>query len=67
MGLNSNTDFARQVADRNRAANPQKKFKTSAPKGAKLATGYTDRTQSREEVEDEKEERIKALEGKSVV
>lgn len=62
MGLNSNADFARQVADRNRAANPQKKFRTSAPKGANLAVGYTDRTKSRQEVEDEKEGRIKALE-----
>ena len=61
-GAFGNADFARQVADRNRAVNPQKKFRTSAPKGAKLAAGYTDRTQTRQEVEDEKETRIKALE-----
>lgn len=61
-GLFGNADFARQVAERNRAANPQKKFRTSAPKGAKLASGYMDRTQTRQEVEDEKETRIKALE-----
>lgn len=62
MGLHSNTDFARQVAERNRAANPQKKFRTSAPKGARLAAGYVDRTKSRQEEADEREGRIKALE-----
>lgn len=42
--------------------NPQKRFRTSSPKGAKLAPGYVDRTKSRQEAEDEKEGRIKALE-----
>lgn len=61
--MNINIDFARQMAERNRAANPQKKYRTSEPKGAKLADGYVDRTKSRQEVEeDEKESRIKALE-----
>lgn len=60
-------DFARQLAERNRAAHPQKKFKTSAPKGARLATGYVDRSAEREELADSKtaddrEKRLKALE-----
>lgn len=59
--MNSNADFARQVAERNRATNPQKKPRSSVPKGSKLAAGYVDRTRSRQE-EDEREARLKALE-----
>ena len=63
-------DFAKQVAERNAANNPAKKIKSSGPKGAKLASGYTDRALTRlagdddekELVKDEREERIKALE-----
>jgi hypothetical protein len=59
-------DFARQVRERNSALQPAKKFKSSAPKGVKFATGYTDRARARAEAddagEDEKAERIKALE-----
>ena len=56
-------DFARQLAERNRAVNPQKRFKTSAPKGARLASGYVDRTTEREaEAADDRETRLKALE-----
>lgn len=64
-GSHSN-DFARQLAERNAELNgrPTKKFRSSAaPKGSKLGSGYTDRTQSRiSEEEDEKSVRVKALE-----
>ncbi|KAL9615214.1 MAG: hypothetical protein Q9167_000308 [Letrouitia subvulpina] len=63
---NSKNDFARQLAERNAAMNPQatKKFRsTAAPKGTKLGSGYTDRTLLRKaDEEDEKTSRIKALE-----
>jgi hypothetical protein len=42
-----------------------KKFRTSAPKGTKIAAGYVDRAKARQEAQDEeddKAERIKALE-----
>ncbi|KAL6800289.1 hypothetical protein J3E68DRAFT_435643 [Trichoderma sp. SZMC 28012] len=55
-------DFARQLAERNQALNPPKKFKTSVPKGVKLGEGYVDRSQVRESEEDDREERLKALE-----
>jgi hypothetical protein len=62
-------DFARQLAERNSSTQPQKKFRSSAaPKGVKLPSGYTDRTQSRlgadegEQDEDDKTKRVKALE-----
>lgn len=55
--------FARQLAERNQASRPQKTFKTSAPKGVKLSSEYTDRTKSRNvEASDDREERLKALE-----
>lgn len=41
----------------------QKKLRTSAPKGSKLAQGYTDRTKAREDEEaDDRAVRLKALE-----
>ncbi|KAK6000600.1 hypothetical protein QM012_003325 [Aureobasidium pullulans] len=57
-------DFARQVAERNAANQTTKKFKGSAaPKGSRLGSGFTDRTQNRYDDEtDEKASRIKALE-----
>ena len=58
-------DFARQLAERNAKANPQdkKKIRASAPKGTKLAAGYTDRTKERTDEEDnEMAKRIKNLE-----
>lgn len=60
----SGVDFARQVAERNAANQPTKKFKgSSAPKGAKLAAGYQDRTLERKDIDDdERGARIKALE-----
>ncbi|OCK79212.1 hypothetical protein K432DRAFT_74920 [Lepidopterella palustris CBS 459.81] len=60
----TNIDFARQIAERNAGSKPQKKFRSiAAPKGTKLAAGYRDRTQGREENEaDDKEKRVKALE-----
>lgn len=71
-GYNSSRDFARQVAEhesRSDGQPPTKKFKSSAaPKGTKLAAGYSDRTNARragaddEETQDDKEKRLKALE-----
>ncbi|KAI8939117.1 hypothetical protein NX059_004952 [Plenodomus lindquistii] len=56
-------DFARQLAERNAKANPNKKARTSAPKGTKLAAGYIDRTKERtDEENNEIVQRIKALE-----
>ncbi|KAJ0121063.1 hypothetical protein J7T55_008223 [Diaporthe amygdali] len=57
-------DFARQLAERNNQDRPQKKFRTSAPKGTKFAEGYVDRAKQRqaEEEEDDKAARIQALE-----
>lgn len=55
--------FARQLAERNAKANPQKKFKSAAPKGTKLAAGYVDRSKQQEHAqEDEMEARVKNLE-----
>ncbi|KAL8831531.1 MAG: hypothetical protein Q9191_000809 [Dirinaria sp. TL-2023a] len=62
----SGNDFARQVAERDASlkAPSIKKFRSAAaPKGTKLASGYTDRTQQRiSEEEDDKATRVKALE-----
>ncbi|KAF2639988.1 hypothetical protein P280DRAFT_452322 [Massarina eburnea CBS 473.64] len=57
-------DFARQLAERNAKANPAKKFRSAAPKGTRLAAGYTDRVKTRQDDddEDEKAKRIKNLE-----
>jgi hypothetical protein len=56
-------DFARQLAERNAKNNPQKKARSSAPKGTKLAAGYTDRTKARIDDEDSDiAKRIKNLE-----
>ncbi|KAM4059691.1 RED-like protein [Hirsutella rhossiliensis] len=56
-------EFARQLAERNQAAQPQKNFKAFVPKGAKLAAGYTDRTKERlDEAADDRKERLAALE-----
>ncbi|KAL2270136.1 hypothetical protein VTJ83DRAFT_2320 [Remersonia thermophila] len=61
-------DFAKQLAERNQARSftndkAQKKFRTSAPKGTKLAAGYVDRAKTREEQEhDERVQRLQALE-----
>lgn len=62
----SGNDFARQVAERNAANQTQttRKFKGSAaPKGSRLGSGFTDRTQNRYDDEaDDRATRIKALE-----
>ncbi|KAH0542915.1 hypothetical protein FGG08_002684 [Glutinoglossum americanum] len=57
-------DFARQLAERDRPQQSQRKFRSTAtPKGAKLPSGYRDRTQDRvSEEEDGKASRIQALE-----
>ncbi|KAI0446808.1 hypothetical protein F4803DRAFT_502589 [Xylaria telfairii] len=57
------SDFARQLAERNKPHQKEKKFRSFAPKGSKLAEGYIDRTQTRQsEEEDDRETRLKALE-----
>ncbi|ROT36805.1 hypothetical protein SODALDRAFT_298398 [Sodiomyces alkalinus F11] len=57
------SDFLRQLAARDRATRQQKQFKTSAPKGSRLAQGYVDRAKEREkEAEDERARRVQALE-----
>jgi hypothetical protein len=60
----SGNDFARQVAERNAANQTTKKFKGSAaPKGSRLGSGFTDRTQNRYDDEaDDRAARIRALE-----
>lgn len=58
-------DFARQLAEaRSSSSQPTKKFRSSAaPKGTKLPSAYVDRSKLRqEELADEKEERVRALE-----
>ncbi|KAF5660993.1 hypothetical protein FHETE_8658 [Fusarium heterosporum] len=56
-------DFARQLAERNNATRPQRKFKSYDPKGVKLASGYTDRSKERdEETEDDRVAKLKELE-----
>ena len=60
-------DFAKQLAERNQAfeqqtQKQQMKFKASAPKGVKFAPGYVDRAKQRQEEEDERVRRIRALE-----
>ncbi|KAG7116076.1 hypothetical protein HYQ44_007229 [Verticillium longisporum] len=62
-GYSSRNEFARQLAARNNPDQAQKKFRTSAPKGSRLAEGYVDRSKERQaEEEDERAARIKALE-----
>jgi hypothetical protein len=57
------SDFARQLAERNQPSDKsQKKFRSFVPKGSKFTDGYVDRTKTREEEEDERAERLKALE-----
>lgn len=60
---NPNRDFARQVAEQT-SEPPTKKRRSYAPKGSKLASGYTDRATLRDTVEDEddKAKRLKSLE-----
>ncbi|KAF4972184.1 hypothetical protein FZEAL_9646 [Fusarium zealandicum] len=56
-------DFARQLADRNNATRPQKSFRSFAPKGVKLASGYVDRSKERDDdTEDDRAEKLKELE-----
>ncbi|KAK2050141.1 hypothetical protein LZ31DRAFT_537623 [Colletotrichum somersetense] len=60
---NGRNEFARQLAARNQENQPQKKFRTSTPKGSRLAEGYVDRARDRtDEEEDGRAKRIKALE-----
>ena len=51
------------MAERDKStAQTAKKFRTSAPRGVRLAEGYTDRAKEREEASDDREQRLKALE-----
>lgn len=57
------SDFARQLSERNNVNRPQKKFKSFTPRGVKLADGYVDRAKDREaELADERAEKLKELE-----
>ncbi|KAJ8108648.1 hypothetical protein ONZ43_g6362 [Nemania bipapillata] len=57
------SDFARQLAEQNQSQQKEKKFRSFAPKGSKLAEGYVDRTQTRQSgEEDERAARLQALE-----
>ncbi|PHH74475.1 hypothetical protein CDD80_3055 [Ophiocordyceps camponoti-rufipedis] len=61
--LSAQAVFAKQITERNEAARARKKFKTSAPKGVKLASGYVDRAKERQdEPTDDRGERLSALE-----
>ncbi|KAI1341530.1 hypothetical protein F5Y15DRAFT_359169 [Xylariaceae sp. FL0016] len=63
VGGSHKSDFQRQLAERNQPEKREKRFRSFAPKGSKLAEGYTDRAQAREEAEeDERAIRLKALE-----
>ncbi|KAL9106273.1 MAG: hypothetical protein Q9227_008672 [Pyrenula ochraceoflavens] len=61
------SDFAKQVEDHTMGPPPAKKFKSSAaPKGSKLADGYTDRAKMRQQQDEkegneEKQRRVEAL------
>jgi hypothetical protein len=51
------------MAERHQLNRPQKTFKTSAPRGVKLGSGYIDRAKERGEGDaDDREERLEALE-----
>jgi hypothetical protein len=57
------SDFGRQLAERNQPDKKEKKFRSFAPKGSKLAEGYVDRAQARQSAEDdERAARLQALE-----
>ncbi|KAH0551383.1 hypothetical protein GP486_007401, partial [Trichoglossum hirsutum] len=62
--ISGGVDFVRQLAERDQAQQPQRKFRSSAaPKGTKLPSGYRDRTQDRaSSEEDDKARRVQALE-----
>lgn len=51
------------MADRNNEGRPQRKFRSFVPRGVKLASGYVDRANEREDEDsDDRSERLKALE-----
>jgi hypothetical protein len=70
-GQSASKMFAQQVADYRKEHDrqpPTKKFRSSAPKGSKLGSGYEDRTLARKEgadngeTQDDKQKRLNALE-----
>lgn len=52
LGVNTQNLFAKQLAERDQAEHPQKRLRTSAPKGSKLGQGYVDRAKIRQEQEE---------------
>ncbi|KAL8370830.1 hypothetical protein RB595_000936 [Gaeumannomyces hyphopodioides] len=52
LGVKTQNLFAKQLAERDQAEHPQKRLRTSAPKGSKLAQGYVDRAKVRQEQEE---------------
>ncbi|KAF5026557.1 hypothetical protein F66182_1346 [Fusarium sp. NRRL 66182] len=61
--VGAQADFARQLAERNNAVRPLKKFKSYDPKGVKLASGYVDRSKERDQAtDDDRVEKLKELE-----
>ncbi|KAI9824859.1 MAG: hypothetical protein M1832_001464 [Thelocarpon impressellum] len=64
VSSSAGVDFARQLAERDKPDKATRKFRSSAaPKGAKLPSGYRDRTRDRDAADgDDKAARVQALE-----
>ncbi|KAL8304192.1 hypothetical protein RB597_004537 [Gaeumannomyces tritici] len=52
LGVNTQNLFAKQLAERDQAEHQQKRLRTSAPKGSRLAQGYVDRAKIRQKQEE---------------
>ncbi|TLD28989.1 hypothetical protein PspLS_03838 [Pyricularia sp. CBS 133598] len=64
LGASSHNLFAKQLAERDQANQKQKRFRTSAPKGSRLAEGYVDRARLRngDDADAERDAKLKAIE-----
>ncbi|KAH8840947.1 hypothetical protein MCOR27_007410 [Pyricularia oryzae] len=64
LGASSHNLFAKQLAERDQANQKQKRFRTSAPKGSRLAEGYVDRARLRNgnDADAERDAKLKAIE-----
>ncbi|TLS24704.1 hypothetical protein PpBr36_08685 [Pyricularia pennisetigena] len=64
LGTSSHNLFAKQLAERDQATQKQKRFRTSAPKGSRLAEGYVDRARLRngDDADAERDAKLKATE-----
>ncbi|TLD06300.1 uncharacterized protein PgNI_08866 [Pyricularia grisea] len=64
LGGSSHNLFAKQLAERDQANQKQKRFRTSAPKGSRLAEGYVDRARLRngDDADAERDAKLKAIE-----